>query len=78
MECCDATINLRIERGTVSVLGRLRNELAAAEAQLRCAASWGKNGRVLNDDADWLLFNVGPYRRRLKAAAEKLEVLQKE
>ena len=35
VECCDAALELRVERGAVSGLVLLSDELAAAEAELR-------------------------------------------
>jgi len=55
VERCDATLERRIERGAVSVLGFLRDNLATAEAQLRRAASWGENRRIIDGDTDGLL-----------------------
>jgi len=55
MERCDSTLDRRIERGAVSVLGFLRDNLATAEAQLRRAASWGENRRIVDGDPDGLL-----------------------
>ena len=70
-----ATLERRIERGAVSVLGFLRDELAAAEAQLRLrAASRGENGRIVDGDTDGLL-RYGPYRGRVEGIAQKVEVL---
>ena len=69
-----ATLERRIERGAVSVLGFLRDELAAAEAQLWRAAAWGENGRIVDGDTDGLL-RYGPYWGRVEGVAQKMEVL---
>ena len=74
VECRDATLERCIERGAVSVLGFLRDNLAAAEAQLWRAASRGENRRIVDADADRLL-RYGPYRGRVEGVAQKAEVL---
>jgi hypothetical protein len=43
MERRDAALERYVERGAVSVLGFLRDNLATAEAQLGRAAPWGEN-----------------------------------
>jgi len=63
VECRHATLKHRIERCTVSVLGWLCDDFAAAETQLRCAIPGSEDRRVVDDDADWLLMYV-PYRCR--------------
>jgi len=77
VECRHATLKHRIERCTVSVLGWLCDDFAAAETQLRRAIPGSEDRRIVDDDADWLLIYV-PYRCRAVGAAEKLEVLQGE
>ena len=54
MEDCNATLECCIERGVVSVLGFLRNNLTMAEAQLRCAASesWGESSMATQGCSD--------------------------
>ena len=64
VERSDATLERCIERGPVSALRRLRDDLAAAEAILRRTASGNENGRLVYVDADRLLW-FGPYRRRV-------------
>ncbi len=70
----DAALEHRIERGAVSVLGCLRDDLAAAEAELRRAASGGENRRIVDDDTDGLV-GYGPYRRCVEGVAQNAEVL---
>lgn len=69
-----AALERCVERGAVSVLGFLRDDLAAAEAQLGRAAPWGENRRIVDGDTDGLLRH-GPYRGRVEGVAQKAEVL---
>ena len=76
VECRDVTLEQFIERGAVSALRWLRDELAATEARLRCTASGSENGRLVDENAD-RLFWFRPYRRRVEVptVSQKAKIL---
>ena len=75
-----AGLELCVERGAVPGLVLLRDELAAAEAELRWTESRREDGRVVNGHANWLVWHLSPKRRleQVGAVAEELKVLYKE
>ena len=77
MERRDAALDLRVELGAVPFLVLLRDELAAAEAELRRIIAGREDRRVVDGRADCLLLHRLPKRRRGDAVAEELEVLYK-
>jgi hypothetical protein len=73
----DVALELRVKRGAVPSLVLLRDELAAAEAELRLTGAWREYRRVVDGHTICLLLHRLPERRRGEAIAEELEVLSK-
>ena len=70
-----AGLELCVERGAVPGLVLLRDEFAAAEAELRSTGSGREDRRVVDGHEDCLVRRRTPKRRRGDAVAEELEVL---
>lgn len=77
MERGEAALELlRVERGAVPARVRLRDELAAAEAELRRVGAGREDGRVVDGRAERLLLHRLPERRRGEdAVREESEVV---
>lgn len=57
MESRGAIIERRVERGEISPLEWLRDELATTEAKLRLTPSRHEDRRIVDERTDWLLLN---------------------